>query len=162
MSIGSRRDFLKTTAAVAAVSSAGLGKLAAAPLKMPIGLQLYSVRDLLPKDFEGTLHKVAADGYTVVEAAGYYHKTAPEFRKAMDDAGLRCVSTHHAMGDLRAHLDEHIEYAHTLGLEYIVCPSPSRVEPGRLALGGGRAEPAGAEGEGRGHDLWLPQPHARV
>jgi sugar phosphate isomerase/epimerase len=129
MSFASRRDFLKTTATVAAVSSVGLGRLAAAPLNKPIGLQLYSVRDLLPKDLEGTLKKVAADGYTEVEAAGYYHKTAPEFRKALDEAGLRCVSTHHALGDLKPHLDERIEYAHTLGLEYIVCPSPTRKDP---------------------------------
>jgi hypothetical protein len=37
-------------------------RLAATPLSLPIGLQLYSVRELLPKDFDGTLHKVAAAG----------------------------------------------------------------------------------------------------
>jgi hypothetical protein len=65
------------------------------PLGLPIGLQLYSVRELLPKDFDGTLAKVRAAGYTEVEAAGYYDKTAADFRKAMDKAGLRCISTHH-------------------------------------------------------------------
>jgi sugar phosphate isomerase/epimerase len=107
----------------------GIERLAAAPLNMPIGLQLYSVRDLLPKDFEGTLKKVAADGYTDVEAAGYYHKTAKEFRAAMSEASLHCISSHHAMADLSPHLDEYIEYGKNLGLEYIVCPSPTRKDP---------------------------------
>lgn len=132
MTSSSRREFLKTSgAAVAAAATVSTtGRLHASPLKMPIGLQLYSVRDLLPKDFDGTLAKVRAAGYTVVEAAGYYHKTAKEFRAAMDTAGLRCVSTHHAMFELKPRLDEFIEYGKALGLDYIVCPSPIRKEPG--------------------------------
>ena len=71
-------------------------------LKLPIGLQLYTVRQLLAKDFDGTLHKVKAAGYTEVEAAGYYDRTAADFRTAMDKAGLRCISTHHALDVLLA------------------------------------------------------------
>jgi sugar phosphate isomerase/epimerase len=130
MTTSSRRDFLKTTGAVVAAVCAGAGRMGAAPLSMPIGLQLYSVRDLLPKDFDGTLAKVRVAGYTVVEAAGYYHKSAKEFRASMDKAGLKCVSTHHAMGELKPKLDELIEYGKELGLEYIVCPSPTRKTPG--------------------------------
>ena len=52
------------------------------------------MRNLLPKDFDGTLAKVRAAGYTEVEAAGYYNKSAADFRHAMDQAGLRCISTH--------------------------------------------------------------------
>ena len=89
MHSSSRRTFLKTTGAVAAAAMTGAGRLMAAPMKKPLGLQLYSVRSLLPTDFEGTLAKVRADGYTVVEAAGYYDHTAKDFRKAMDNAGLR-------------------------------------------------------------------------
>jgi sugar phosphate isomerase/epimerase len=47
----------------------------------------------------------------------------------MDQAGLRCISTHHPMSLLRPHLDEYIEYAHNLGLEYIVCPSAMHRDP---------------------------------
>ena len=121
MSDTSRRTFLKTTGAAAAVAMTGAARLAAKPMKKPLGLQLYSVRDQLPTDFEGTLAKVHADGYTVVEAAGYYDRTAKDFRKAMDNAGLRCVSTHHALNVLETELDKWIEYGQTLGLEYIVC-----------------------------------------
>ena len=123
MSNTSRRTFLKTTGAAAAVAMTGAARLAAKPMKKTLGLQLYSVRDQLPTDFEGTLAKVHADGYTVVEAAGYYDRTAKDFRKAMDNAGLRCVSTHHALNVLETELDKWIEYGQTLGLEYIVCSS---------------------------------------
>ena len=129
MSIASRRSFLKASSAVAAATVVGADRLSAATLKFPIGLQLYSVRELLPQDFDGTLAKVRADGYTEVEAAGYYDKPAAEFRKAMDKAGLRCVSTHHPLGVLRPRLDELIEYGHTLGLDYIICSSSVRRDP---------------------------------
>jgi sugar phosphate isomerase/epimerase len=129
MSFTSRRNFLKTSAALAAATTVAAQHASAAPLSLPIGLQLYSVRELLPKDFDGTLHKLAAAGYVEVEAAGYYDRTAAQFRHAMDQAGLRCVSTHHPMNLLKPHLDEYIEYAHNLGLSYIVCPSPTRKDP---------------------------------
>lgn len=129
MSNPSRRSFLKATGAIAAAACGGVGRLAASPLRLPIGLQLYSVRELLPKDFDGTLRKVRAAGYTEVEAAGYYDKTAAEFRKAMDGAGLRCVSTHHPLAVLQPRLDELIEYGHRLGLEYMICSSSTRRDP---------------------------------
>jgi len=128
MSMISRRSFLKAGGAVVAVS-AGAGRLTARTLRLPIGLQLYSVRDFLAKDFDGTLVKLRAAGYTEVEAAGYYDRTAVEFRQAMDKAGLRCVSTHHGMDLLLKELDELIEYGHNLGLEYMICPSPVRRDP---------------------------------
>jgi len=121
----SRRDFVRLGTAAAATAAVST-HLSAAELKSPIGLQLYSVRTLLPKDFEGTLAKVAAVGYKNVEAAGYYDKTAPEWRKAMDNAGLRCVSTHHPLPMLRQHEDEYIEFAHAAGMSYIICSSPMR------------------------------------
>ena len=120
---------MKASSAVAAATCVGADLLSAAPLKFPIGLELYSVRELLPKDFDGTLAKVRADGYTEVEAAGYYDKSAADFKKAMDKAGLRCISTHHPMAVLKPRLDELIEYGHNLGLEYIVCPSPMHRDP---------------------------------
>ncbi|MGA8727754.1 MAG: sugar phosphate isomerase/epimerase [Terracidiphilus sp.] len=127
MSKFSRRSFLKTSGAIAAAACVGARRLSAAHLHMPVGLQLYSVREQLPKDFDGTLHQLRAAGYTVVEAAGYFNKTATEFRHSMDQAGLRCVSTHHTLSALRTELDQWIEYAHTVGLEYIVCSSSGGV-----------------------------------
>lgn len=132
MSKSSRRTFLKASGTVAAAACVGAGRLAAAHLNMPVGLQLYSVRDMLPKDFDGTLHQLKVAGYTVVEAAGYFGKTATEFRHSMDQAGLRCVSGHYTLSLLRSQLDELMEYAHTAGLEYMVCSSSDGVhrDPG--------------------------------
>ena len=129
MSFTSRRTFLKASGAAVAATCVSVGRLNAAPLRIPIGLQLYSVRELLPKDFDGTLRKVREAGYTEVEAAGYYDRTAAEFRKAMDKAGLRCVSTHHPLGVLWPRLDELIEYGHQLGLDYMICSSSMRRDP---------------------------------
>jgi sugar phosphate isomerase/epimerase len=123
MDLTSRRNFLKATAAIAATACAGTSRSAARTLRLPVGLELYSVRNLLPKDFDGTLRQVHAAGYTVVEAAGYFGRTAPDFRKAMDAAGLRCVSAHYTLALLESQLDSILDYAGTLGLEYIVCSS---------------------------------------
>ena len=117
----SRRTFLKTTGALAATTCVGRGFLQADVPHVPVGLQLYSVREQMPKDFDGTLHQLASIGIKEVEAAGYFKKTAAEFRHSMDAAGLRCVSTHHALLELKPKLDQWIEYGHTLGLEYIIC-----------------------------------------
>ncbi len=121
-SVLSRRDFVLGTAAAAACAAAAR-RIHARSLSLPIGLQLYSVRDLLPKDFNGTLARLHAIGYTVVEAAGYYDRSAKEFRGAMDQAGLRCVSAHETYKRLEANLDEILDYSHRLGLEYLVCSS---------------------------------------
>jgi sugar phosphate isomerase/epimerase len=129
MSITSRRTFLKASGAAVAATCVDGRRVDAKPLRLPIGLQLYSVRELLPKDFDGTLAKVKAAGYTEVEAAGYYDKPAADFRKAMDAAGLRCVSTHHALGVLKPQLDQLIEYGQKLGLDYMICSSSVRRDP---------------------------------
>ncbi len=98
--------------------------LMADPLGLPLGLQLYSVRDLLPKDYEGTLRQLAAIGYREVEAAGFFDHSPSQVKQAMDHAGLRCVSAHYSMEDLQPKLDEIIQFGKDLGLKYIVCASP--------------------------------------
>lgn len=126
----SRRAFVLGAAACAATS-----RLHARPSHLPIGLQLYSVRNLLPKDFDGTLAALCSIGYTVVEAAGYYDRSAKDFRHAMDQAGLRCVSTHHTLKDLETKLDDLLDYAHTAGFEYIVCSSSGGMHRDPAATG---------------------------
>jgi sugar phosphate isomerase/epimerase len=119
----------QATGAVATAACVGAAQMPGAPLRLPIGLQLFSARDLLPKDLDGTLATLSAVGYTEVEAAGYFSRTALEFRKAMDKAGLRCVSTHHRLGLLLKQSDELIEYAHALGLDYMICSTSMRRDP---------------------------------
>lgn len=135
MKSSSRRDFLKASGAVAAAVMLEGKSLVAAPLNKPIGLQLYSVRNLLPKDFDGTLRQLADAGYKEMEAAGFYNKTAAEFRHAMDQAGLRCISAHYTLMDFRTKLDEMLDYAHTLGLDYMICSSSGGVHRDPKAKG---------------------------
>src|SRR4051794_19457759 len=59
-----------------------------------VGLQLYSVRDDCAKDLPGVLKAVAKMGYTGVEFAGYYGRTAQELREMLDSNGLKCYGTH--------------------------------------------------------------------
>lgn len=131
-----RRDFLKT-ASGAAVATFALRDAQAAtpyPLGLPLGLQLYSLRDLLPKDFDGTLKAIAAAGYTEVEAAGYYAMSAQEFKQSVDAAGLHCVSGHYPLDMLGPNLENVVKYASELGLQYIVCSSPSLKDPSRVKV----------------------------
>lgn len=93
----------------------------AARVNLPIGLQLYSVRELLPKDFDGTLKQLRKMDYRVVEAAGYFNKSAADWNHAMRGAGLHCISSHHVLTDLKSKLNELIDYGHAIGLEYMIC-----------------------------------------
>ena len=105
----SRRNFLRGVAATAgALALTGrIDKAFAAPTAAPwpsattsgwadqIGLELYTVRDLTPKDYLGTLEKVAAIGYKEIEPAGGYGNLSPkQFRAAIDRLGLKVPSTH--------------------------------------------------------------------
>jgi sugar phosphate isomerase/epimerase len=89
--IHSRRDFLKTSGALLAAG----GVLHAAPdWKKQVGLELYTVRDLLTKDFEGTIAKVAELGYKEVEPTGYGGLDPKQFRALLDKYKLTAPSTH--------------------------------------------------------------------
>jgi len=125
-----RRRFLGLTAALAAETIAANRFAAAYPLGLPLGMQLYSVRTLLPKDYLGTLKQIAALGYTEVEAAGFYDHPADEVKSAMQTAGLRLVSSHYPLGQLKPNLDSILDFAKTLGIGYIVCSSPMHQQAG--------------------------------
>ena len=105
------------------------------PLGLPLGLQLYSVREMLPKDYQGTLNQVAALGYREVEAAGFFGHTAQQVKAAMDTAKLHCVSAHYSMHDLQPRVDEIITFHKELGVEYIICASPSLKGPSKATPG---------------------------
>ncbi|MGA9809115.1 MAG: sugar phosphate isomerase/epimerase [Candidatus Sulfotelmatobacter sp.] len=137
----SRRTFLKTASASAACAALwnSVPQLIANALGLPLGLQLYSVRDILPKDYEGTLHQVAALGYREVEAAGFFGHSPAEVKQAMDRVGLHCVSAHYPLTQLLPKVDETIQFGKDLGLSYIVCSSPMLKDPSRVKDAGSRA-----------------------
>src|ERR1700691_3253996 len=117
MSSITRREFVRLGAGAAALS-AGAPPLAARTLDLPAALQLYSVRDLLPRNFDGTLSQVRSAGYSVVEAAGSYDRLATVFLKSIEAAGLRCVSAHFTLAVLEAQLQPTIDFAIIPGLEF--------------------------------------------
>jgi len=141
MQMISRRAFLKAASASAACAVLwnSVPLLMADPLGLPLGLQLYSVRDLLPKDYEGTLRQLGAMGYREVEAAGFFDHSPSQVKQAMDRAGLRCVSAHYPMAQLQPKVEEIIQFGKDLGLKFIVCASPMLKDPSRVKDAGSRA-----------------------
>jgi sugar phosphate isomerase/epimerase len=127
----SRRAFLAASAAAATISLLPTRRMHAAV--KPVGLQLYSVREQLPKDYSGTLAKIAAIGYRDVEAAGFYGHSAAEVKQIMAATGLHCVSAHYSLADLLKAPDATLDYASTLGLSYVICSSPSLADPSKAA-----------------------------
>jgi sugar phosphate isomerase/epimerase len=87
-----------------------------------VGLQLYTVRDLMKTDFDVTIAKVAQIGYKEVEFAGYFGRTAQQVRAACDKNGLSPVSTHVQYDELDDKFPAVIETSKAIGLKYIVCP----------------------------------------
>lgn len=133
----SRRSFIKNSAVLLA-GSALLSKTAFAAAKPSeiVGLQLYSVRDDMKKDPVGTLKELAKMGYKHVEHANYidrkfYGFTAKEFKKVLDDLGLRMPCGHTVMG--KNHWDAAkkdftdawkytVEDAAYMGQKYVISP----------------------------------------
>jgi sugar phosphate isomerase/epimerase len=85
-----------------------------------IGLQLYTVRKELEKDFESTLRKVAAIGYREVEFAGYYDRPPSQVKQILNSAGLRSPSTHLSRQVIAQDLGRAIESAKVIGHRYLV------------------------------------------
>src|SRR6266700_880755 len=119
-----RRTFLETTAAAAAATlfTSRFGWAAADHKIEKIGVQLYTVRDEMKADFEGTIAKVAKIGYKEVEFAGYFGRTGQQVRAVCEKNGLDPVSTHVQYDELDDKFPSVIETSKVIGLKYIVCP----------------------------------------
>jgi sugar phosphate isomerase/epimerase len=131
----SRREFLGKSAL--GIGSAVLATHlpsdfnAAIPGKMPVGFQIWTIREDLQKDFSGTLKKMAGLGFKTVEMCsppGYGFEplmklTAKEMKKIMNDAGLICPSSHYGMKEFRENLDERIAFALELGQTQMILSS---------------------------------------
>jgi len=133
----SRRDFCKIAAgnAVAAgLFSAGVMELKADPLGLPIGCQTWPVRDLIAKDFPGTIKQLAAAGFQTIELcspigysdsgfAGLAKYKGAELRKILSDSGVSCVSSHFGMEELRGDQERSIAWAKDVGLTQMLVAS---------------------------------------
>ena len=96
--------------------------------RVPIALQLYSVRTDCAEDLPGTLAKVAAMGYDGVEFAGYYDYSADDLRKMLDDNGLICCGSHLGIQTLLGdELEKTAEFNRTLVNPYLIARSAGGV-----------------------------------
>ncbi len=91
--------------------------------KIPVALQLWSLRDDQKKDFAATVAAVARIGYTGVELAGTGNLDAKGAKAALDAAGLRVAGMHVGMGALTADLDAVVNDVLLFGTRHVVCPS---------------------------------------
>ncbi len=91
--------------------------------RIPIALQLYSVRKECERDLPGVLAAVAGMGYEGVEFAGYYGHDAPTLKKLLDDNGLRCAGAHVGIDTLLGDaLERSVEFHKTLDNRYLIVP----------------------------------------
>src|SRR5690349_6075239 len=133
----SRREFCKTAAGFAAAASfvsACPLQLRANPLGMPIGCQTWPVREMIAKDFPGSIKQLADAGFQSIELcspvgyadsgfAGLAKYSGAELRRILADAGVTCVSSHFTMQELRQNQDGRIAWAKDVGLTQMLVPS---------------------------------------
>jgi sugar phosphate isomerase/epimerase len=137
----SRRDFVKDAAALAAVAGIGARALKALanPLGMPIGCQTWPVREMIAKDFPGTIKELAAAGFQTIELcspvgyadngfAGLAKYSGSELKKILSDAGVSCISSHFGIDELRKDMPGRVAWAKDVGLTQMLVPSLSGPE----------------------------------
>jgi sugar phosphate isomerase/epimerase len=150
----SRRRFLQGACAIGAASPL-LSACATDAMKsgpffanngLPIGIQLYTLADMLRSDLEGTIENVARIGYKTVETPSYMGKTPAQLRASFDKNGLKCTSCHIAMRPgtpeepgLTGDLSKLAADMHTLGATHAICPAMAAPDDIKL-------EPVAGEG----------------
>lgn len=136
MSAISRRGFMRTAATCTAagfVTAAAL-ELRASPLGMPIGCQTWPVREMIAKDFPGTIKQLADAGFQTIELcspvgyadsgfAGLAKYKGSDLRRILSDAGVSCVSSHFGIAELRENQERAIAWAKEVGLTQMLVPS---------------------------------------
>jgi len=163
-----RRAFVHTAGA-ALGGLAALGpvacRAATPPAAVPrrLGVQLYTVRDVLPHDFVGVLEAVRRTGYEEVEFAGYHGRDPRVVRAVLDDLGLAAPAAHVGLDVLRGDLGAQIEAAQALGHRYLVVPWLDEAErpsldgyrrvAGSLNEVGARLQEAGVQLAYHNHDF---------
>ena len=87
----------------------------------PLAVQLYSLRDYAKDDFVGVLKKVADIGYKAVEPAGFWDLTPAEFKKVIDDLGLKIYSSHSPWLRTPETAAEALDTLNVLGIKQACC-----------------------------------------
>jgi len=137
MNLTSRRAFLKHTGTqAAAVSLLGTSalKLSANPLGLSIGCQTWPVKEMIAKDFPGTIKQLADAGFQSIELCspvgykefgfgGLAKYKGSELKRILADNGLSCVSSHFGIEELRANQQDRIAWAKDVGLAQMIVPT---------------------------------------
>jgi sugar phosphate isomerase/epimerase len=137
MAAVSRRQFMRTASASAVlggVLASGTRGLRANPLGLPIGCQTWPVREMIAKDFRGTLSELASAGFQTIELcspvgyadsgfAGIGKYGGAELRAILHEAGLTCLSCHFSINELRKDQAARIAWAKDVGLTQMCVPS---------------------------------------
>jgi len=124
-----RRSFIARSSMIAAAAfAAGCSREAEQSgalmtTSAPLGLQLYTVRDLMAEDLAATLELVASIGYRDVEFAGYFGTSPQDVRRHLDSTGLRAPSAHIGYEEFAANVDAVIKHAVAVGHEFVVVPA---------------------------------------
>lgn len=125
---------MAASSAAAGFLSAGAVELHANPLGLPIGCQTWPVRQMVAKDFPGTVKTLAAAGFKSIELCsplGYAKAgfadvgkySGPQLRRILRDAGVTCISSHFTIEELRKEQDRSIAWAKEVGLKQMMVPS---------------------------------------
>lgn len=125
MSHLSRRQFVKSSLVAATAAGIAPQLWAAAGKKLPIAVQLYSVRNDCAKDFDAALAQLAKMGFEGVEFAGYhsYSGKPKELRKKLDELNLKVAATHIGTGTMRGDaFKQTVEFHQTIGCKFLIVP----------------------------------------
>jgi sugar phosphate isomerase/epimerase len=113
-----RREFGQTALAGLVSTAAAFGAK-----KIPIAVQVYSVREIAQKDTAGVLAQIRKIGYQGVEFAGYYGHSAQDLKKILDDNGLKVAGTHIGLETLLGEqLPKTVEFNHVIGNKNLIVP----------------------------------------
>ena len=106
----------------------------------PVGIQLYSLRDHLPKDYRGNLARIAGWGITELEGGGTNGMPAADYKKMLSEYGLKMIAIGADYGDLEKNVAKVISAAREMDVKYVVCywiphaDGPLSIEDARKAI----------------------------
>jgi sugar phosphate isomerase/epimerase len=122
----SRRHFLATGTLASVALASSRSPLAFAETPDRLGVQLYVLRDMLAKDFDGTLAQVARLGIKNVEFAGFYKRTAKQVRATLANHGLSATGAHCLLASMSEdEVHRTIDFCHEVGMAYMIAAVPS-------------------------------------
>jgi sugar phosphate isomerase/epimerase len=122
MPLMNRRTFIQSTIATAVIAAEPVWAADGSREVKPLGVQLYTVRTEMEKDFAGSIARVASVGYKEVEFAGYFNHTPQQVKEILIKNGLTAPSCHVSYDVVEHHLQEQIDACNIIGHKFIVCP----------------------------------------